>query len=266
MLFHQVDVNAAYAEERGSERRGTSLREWWEDVQFLICRPRPDAAVRLASTLKGGDNGVNHNHNDLGAFTVLVGNRELLTDPGAEVYTERTFSSRRYESDLLNSFGHPVPVVAGQLQPPDKDEHSTGVGADVSSRTVETAFTDAEDRVVLDLRGAYRVPTLERLTRTFIHCRAGAGRVEVVDDVAFSTPEDFETALLTYGQWTRGPDESIRVTDGNAGLDVVVSTGEGELLFDHCIIDESARPTRLRWRFAKPVARGRLRLQVTPVE
>jgi hypothetical protein len=261
VLFHQVDVNDAFA-----ERREAGLREWWEDVQFLICRPRPEAGVRLASTLKGGDSSVNHNHNDLGTFTVLVGNRELLTDPGAEIYTERTFSSRRYESDLLNSFGHPVPVVAGQLQPPAKDEHTTGIGADVCSRVVETSFTDDEDRVVLDLRGAYRVPTLQRLTRTFTHCRAGDGSVEVIDEVEFSTPEDFETALITYGEWSRQPDGAIRVTDGNAGVDVVVSTCGGQLLFDHCIIDESATPTRLSWRLAEPLARAGVRIQVTPVE
>ncbi|MDB6028847.1 MAG: hypothetical protein JWM68_5070, partial [Verrucomicrobiales bacterium] len=40
----------------------------------------------------------------------------VLVDPGSEVYTGRTFSSNRYESDVLNSFGHDVPVVAGKLQ------------------------------------------------------------------------------------------------------------------------------------------------------
>lgn len=266
VLFHQVDVERAFAHQRGSTReQGAGLREWWEDVQFLICRPRPDAAVRLASTFKGGDNSVNHNHNDLGTFTVLLGGRELLTDPGAEVYTARTFSPRRYEGDLLNSFGHPVPVVAGQLQPPGRDEHTAGIGADICSRIVETSFTDDEDRVVLDLRSAYRVPTLQRLTRSFTHCRTGNGAVEVIDDVEFSTPQDFETALITYAEWTRRPDGSIRLTDGDAALDVLVSSGDGELVFDHCVIEESSTPTRLSWHFSEPTARARVHIQVRPV-
>lgn len=31
----------------------------------------------------------------------------MLADPGSEVYTSRTFSDKRYESNVLNSFGHP---------------------------------------------------------------------------------------------------------------------------------------------------------------
>ena len=143
-------MHHSYALEQGS-----GLREWWEDEQFLICRPRPGASLRLASTFKGGHNGVNHNHNDLGAFTVMIDDRELLVDPGAEIYTARTFSRHRYEGDLLNSFGHPVPVVAGQLQPPGADEYTKGIGTDIRARVVATCFSELEDRVTLDLRKAH---------------------------------------------------------------------------------------------------------------
>ncbi|MBT3344124.1 MAG: hypothetical protein HN712_01175 [Gemmatimonadetes bacterium] len=259
VLFHQVDVDAAYevAHEGG-------LRDWWEDVQFLICRPRPDADVRLASTLKGGDNSVNHNHNDLGSFTVLIGDQELLTDPGAEVYTERTFSPRRYEGDLLNSFGHPVPVVDGQLQPPEKDLYTRGVGEDVFSRVLETSFTDEEDRVILDLREAYRVPALDRLTRTFSHRRTGSGTVEVVDDVRFTAPSDFETALITYAPWSLQPDGSLRIGDDGGALIVTVSSDAGELVFHHCVIEESSTPVRLSWHLPAPVTSARILIRATP--
>ena len=265
VLFHQVDPARAFADERpATGQQLSTLREWWEDVQFLICRPRPDATVRLASTFKGGDNSVNHNHNDLGTFTVLLGNRELLTDPGAEVYTSRTFSPQRYEGDLLNSFGHPVPVVAGHLQPPGKDEHTVGIGADICTRVVDASFSDREDRVTLDLTRAYRVPTLHRLARTFIHNRAGGGSVGVVDEVEFSAPETFESALITYAAWTLQPDGSLRVSDGDDALDVLVSSPDVELLFDHCVIKESTTPTRLSWRVASPVQQARIRIRVIP--
>jgi hypothetical protein len=45
-----------------------------------------------------------------------LGDRPVLLEPGVETYTARTFSRRRYESQLLSSFGHPVPVVAVKLQ------------------------------------------------------------------------------------------------------------------------------------------------------
>lgn len=260
VLFHQVDVRAAYAVEQGSR-----LRDWWEDEQFLICRPRPEADVRLASTFKGGDNGVNHNHNDLGTFTVLLGERELLTDPGAEVYTERTFSAQRYEGALLNSFGHPVPVVAETLQPPEVGEYTVGVGGDIRCALVETRFSDDEDCVVLDLTGAYRVASLQQLTRAFTHCRQGEGHVEVVDTVQFSQPEAFETALITYAWWALQDDGAVHVSDGDACLEVTVSSDDGDLSFDHSVIEESSTPTRLCWRFDKPVAQASVRMQIKPV-
>lgn len=257
VLFRQVDFRKTLAFERS-----TGLREWFEDVQFLICRPRPDAPVKFASTFKGGHNGVNHNHNDLGAFTVLIGNREVLTDPGAEVYTDRTFSSRRYESDLLNSFGHPVPVPAGQLQAPGKDEHTANFGSQFKAVVVETAFSDDADRVVLDLRQAYQVATLVKLTRSFTHFRSGEGKVVVVDEVAFSRAETFETALITYGDWQVGEDGTIRISLEGAAVEVKVSSHDGELVMSHCRIEESSTPTRLSWAFREPVESARVVMEI----
>ena len=88
---------------------------------------RPGAPIKTPSfvlALKGGHNGELHNHNDVGSYTLALAptsgkNAEMKfvsRDPGGEVYTARTFSSRRYEGQLLNSFGHPVPRVAGTLQ------------------------------------------------------------------------------------------------------------------------------------------------------
>jgi len=243
----------------------SGLREWFDDVQFLICRPRLGSEVPLASTFKGGHNGVNHNHNDLGAFTVLIGDRELLTDPGAEAYTGRTFSHRRYESDLLNSFGHPVPVVAGQLQAPGKDESRAGFGSAFKASMIETAFSEDEDRMVLDLREAYRVETLTRLTRSFTHFRSGPGWVRVVDEVAYSRPEAYETALITFGDWTEAEDGTVRIDLDGVSLEVKVTSDDGELLRSACRIEESSTPTRLSWAFREPVESARIVIEVKPV-
>jgi hypothetical protein len=98
LLFHQVDPEAAFA---GAPV--VAIREWFEDVQFLICRPWRRSDSSLAATFNGVHNGVNHSHNDVGAFTVVVGEVELIVDPGKETYNARTFSRKRYESGLLNS-------------------------------------------------------------------------------------------------------------------------------------------------------------------
>ena len=66
--------------------------------------------------MKGGHNAEMHNHNDVGSYTVVIGDQPVLADPGTEIYTKRTFTEHRYDSPVLNSYGHPVPVIGGQLQ------------------------------------------------------------------------------------------------------------------------------------------------------
>jgi hypothetical protein len=262
ILFHQVDLDELYQLENANI---DNEKDWFEDVQFLVCRPRKDANVKLAATFKGGHNGVNHNHNDLGTFTVLVGKNELLTDPGAEIYTARTFSQNRYQSDLLNSFGHPVPVVAGQLQVPKKDAHTAGYGSHAYATVLEASFTDDVDQVVLDIAKAYEVETLTKLIRTFVYDRANNGSVEVIDEVAYSTAESFETALITYSEWSHNEDGSIRISADGSAIDVVVSSDAGELAFSSCVIEESSTPTRLSWSFKEPVVEAKVTIEVKPV-
>jgi hypothetical protein len=259
LLFHQVDINHSYA---GPEARGP--REWFEDVQFLISRPGPNPKTRLAATFKGGHNGANHNHNDLGTFTVLVGREELLTDPGAEIYTKRTFSIHRYEGDLLNSYGHPVPVVAGELQFPDRTYHRTGYGRDAYTLVVDSSFTAERDRVVIEMDRAYRVPSLMNLIRAFTYDRRGAGSVEIWDKVKYSEPQSFETALITYGAWDWDEKGVLRVSQGDEAIEVEISTEDGDLEFTHCVIRESSTPTRLSWHFKDPVEEASIRFLVKP--
>ena len=67
-------------------------------VQVLIQRPRRERAYAPASA------------------AAMPRPHLIALDAGGEDYTSRTFSSRRYESQALNSFGHPVPRVAGAMQ------------------------------------------------------------------------------------------------------------------------------------------------------
>lgn len=239
-------------------------REWFEDVQFLICRPAEGSGSRLAASFIGGHNGVNHNHNDLGSFSVAMDGRYLICDPGYEIYTNRTFSSDRYLGRLLNSFGHPVPVVAGALQAPGPGEHRPGYGSDFRSVVLGTEFSESEDRVVLDLSRAYRVDTLKRLERTFRYIRSEIGAMEVTDEVVYARPELFETALITFADWHPAPDGSVIIGDADGAIRVTVETDAGALDFAHEVIRESSTPTRLSWRLTQPVAQATVRLVIRP--
>ena len=237
------------------------LRTWFEDAGVLICRPAPDAPGRLGVALKGGHNAEHHNHNDVGSFIVVVGDRPVLVDPGTEVYTARTFSSRRYESKVLNSFGHPVPLVAGKLQ---------RGGADARGRVLKADFTDARDSLVLDLRAAYDVPTLQRLDREFSYERGDVERLVVTDTVEFSEPERFEVALVTFGEWSQVSPSLLRVNDEGRAVDVELLTEGLEFGVTAEEIDEDVRigrkPTRIAIRIVQPVRAARLTMRISPVE
>ena len=138
-----------------------------------------------------------------------------ILDPGGEVYTARTFSKDRYKSNLLNSFGHPVPVVAGQLQRP---------GRDAQAVILARNFTAAADTLAMDLHSAYDVKELKTLTRTFVYRRAGPGSLTVTDDFAFSSPQSFGSALITYGQWQQASPHELPISAGPEMVRVSIDT------------------------------------------
>src|SRR6185312_2322167 len=198
---------------------------------------------------------VNHNHNDLGTFTVVLDGRTLVLDPGAEVYSFRTFSEQRYESQLLNSYGHPVPRVAGRLQE---------AGAEWRARVIIREFSPDTDRMVLDLRTAYDVPTLKKLEREFVFDRRGAGSVTIVDRVEFTAPAAFESALVTLGEVTMNG-AKIRLTDGAATLEAEVSVDGAKLEIVQDKINQPPHPTRIALRCRGEVSHATMKTVLRPV-
>ena len=172
------------------------LRSYFEQVGILVTRPAPGSGSTLAASIKAGGNG-NHSHNDVGSWSVALGAEQPVGDVGRPPYTSKTFSKERYTIRAFNSYGHPVPVVAGELQ----QEART-----IRPVVLATRFSPDADEISIDLAPAYAVKPLTSLTRTLRHERAGGGRVSVEDRFGFSSAEHFETALTTLGDWQRLPD------------------------------------------------------------
>ena len=250
LLFGQFDPDRAY--ELPAPR---SPREWFDDAQFLICRSTRGKSVQLAATFKGGHNGVNHNHNDLGTFTVMIDDQDMIVDPGGEEYTNRTFGPNRYDGDLLNSFGHPVPVVAGQMQVP---------GEESFARVIRTDFSGTADVVELDLTRAYRVGSLRSLKRTFAFNRTEIPFIAVTDEVLFSQPESFELSLITFAGWSVTEDGVVilRAPPGGGAIEIRFET-DAPLEIGSDLIRESSTPTRLSISFAKPISNACVETLIT---
>ncbi len=172
-------------------------------AQMYVMRPgKSEMPFRLG--VKGGDNGEFHNHNDVGTYALFIGDRQLSGDPGGTVYTAQTFSPRRYENKIINSYGHPVPVLNGVLQ---KE------GGKFGGKMRETLFSRDCDTVVLDILGAYDIgeAKTKSLVRTFVYDRA-AKRVSVTDKVEFEGVGRFSVPVITAGTLTKVADGTYRLS------------------------------------------------------
>jgi hypothetical protein len=237
------------------------LRSWFEDAGLYVGRPGPGGGAVMGVAFKGGCNAEHHNHNDLGSFVVASRGRVLLTDPGSEHYTSRTFGPNRYDSNVLNSYGHPVPRVAGRLQ-------RDGFEARAPVKIIK--FDDEQDLVVYDLRRGYDVPGLKKLERTFLFSRRGGGCLTVTDEVRFAQPQDFEVALITFDTWRQvAPDRLIVCDDGNAlRVDLRVEGGAFGISAEQ--IEEEVRaptrPTRIAIALKDAVIHAIMEVSIAPMD
>jgi hypothetical protein len=234
---------------------GGSVRTWFADAGVLICRPA-NRGNGFAAVLKGGHNAEHHNHNDVGSFIVVLDDQQVIIDPGSVEYTSKTFSKERYTIKKLSSYGHDVPRVAGLEQMP---------GRNAEAKILRTNFTDEQDSLMMDLASAYPVKQLEKLHRSFVYSRKDRGWLEVTDEVEFSEPNVFETALITYGSCKKIDPKTLEITAGSQTLRVELQTGDTSIeIADEIIESTKGSPLRIAIRFAEPVKKGRITMRISP--
>jgi hypothetical protein len=242
------------------EAAASPLRTWFRDGGVLLCRTQPGSQPAFGAALKGGHNGENHNHNDVGSFSVVAGKSMLICDPGAEVYTARTFGPHRYDSKVLSSFGHAVPVVGEQLQ---------RTGADARAVVRKEEFNDAMDTLALDIRSAYAVTNLQRLDRTFVFRRGKAPSLEVRDEAGFGTPQKFESALITWGKWQQVSTNTVEIRDGADAVCVTIDTrGQAFKVRSETInedVTSRSKPVRIAIALEAPSTNAFVGLRIAPV-
>ncbi|MBE1878733.1 heparinase II/III domain-containing protein [Myceligenerans pegani] len=151
------------------------------ETQVALARSRPGSAEGVAVFVKGGHNGENHNHNDVGEVLVALDGMPVVVDAGKPTYRAGTFGEGRYEQWPMRSAWHNVPLIRGR-------EQSPGPEFAARSMTVAAPGADAAWTARLDLAGAYgargsswwREVTLDR----------AAESVTVRDDWSFADDED----------------------------------------------------------------------------
>ena len=194
----------------------------------------------LSVGLKGGHNDEFHNHDDVGSYNIAIGDTIVTGDVGGEVYTRRTFSKDRYESKVLNSYGHPVPRVNGHLQ---------GTGRQYRASVIEATAGEKCDRFTLDLTRAYDCPELVSLVRSFDIDRSG--KIVITDKVKFLKPSSFEDPILTLGEYEgveaaeSGDGVSGRIRESKATLAFSIKASGACDRFEETIENPSRRSPRL---------------------
>jgi hypothetical protein len=230
----------------GEVQEDSELRHEFSSAGILIARATENNPNRLAFGIKAGHNYEHHNHNDIGSYIVSLGGKTPLVDPGGEVYTSRTFSSRRYDSKVINSFGHAVPRINGVLQQ---------TGSSARGMVVEKSFSEEEDRLAIDLSSAYPVEGLRELTRKVFFNRTDGklngerhpgGQLLVLDHAVLDNSGTFETALITFSAII-----NITNTDRAEVFELLIGNDAKEAVYVTVRLQNGENPLELQYELTE---------------
>ena len=230
-----------------------TLQTYYGDSGVLVSRPAP--GQDFAVTIKASGN-TTHSHNDIGSFVIGMDHTQPVGDPGGPgFYNGATFGPHRLDFKLMNSFGHPVPEIGGNLQ-----LDATTVKANVTAH----AFSDAEDSITIDMTNAYKVAELNKVTRTLVHSREGNGSVKITDDFELTGPSEIIESIPTHGTWEKVDDHTLLIKYEDAAVKAVVSAS-APFTFGETKVDEYRNPfTRIEVHV--PLAgSGKVAVTYTPV-
>lgn len=234
----------------------TELRSYFDQAGVLTVRPGKGPGLDMGVAIKGGNNNEHHNHNDIGSFSVVIGDEVLMGDPGIIPYTSKTFGPERYTYKTIASYGHPVPLIAGKEQMP---------GVSAKANVISTSFTDGQDKLVMDIAAAYPVKELKKLEREFTYNRKPEGFLTVKDNFTFNNHQTYETALITRGSWKQINTHQIEITGKKDKLFVTIES-ENEFEIKSEELSEGGKPyTRLAIRLTKSVKEGAISMIFKPV-
>ena len=195
---------------------------------------------------------------------VAYGDVPLVADPGMENYTAKTFSPHRFESMMMNSYGHSVPYVGETLQKG---------GPESEGKILETHFTDEQDTLKMDLTSGYPVPGMVRVVRTYVFHRAEPS-VEIIDEADFTKPTAYGSAVVTLSHWLENGLGSFLIDEKGYAVAATVTVEQAEPAGTR--IENKAepitgflqypetKPTRLGVNLSQPVTHVTLRTRIVP--
>jgi hypothetical protein len=236
-------------------------------VEWMISRASPENPDDLVLAAIGGNNGENHNHNDIGNIIIHYRGESLVADLGAPVYDKGFFSSERYTYLCARSLGHSVPLVNGCEQRTGKD----------AAAVFETTHTEAADSFRADITTAYppEADLASLVRKVSLHRDSAAGSIEMEDVAAFNhPPKSFENALITFCEVDQSQSGKVTLRGEKGALEVEYDAGAVKV----AVQEFSSAEAKLRIAARHPTVRRvafeaknsrietRIRLEFKPVE
>jgi len=151
-------------------------------LEIAGTREGNELAKGLYLGFKGGHNGENHNHNDVGSIIVFSDDKPIFLDAGAGTYTSKTFSRLRYTIWSMCSDYHNCATFNGVTQQAGPQAHSS-----------DTVYDKETGKMTLNLATAYPAEAnLESYTRS---AELVNSVITIEDDVVF---KDDGKVMLSY--------------------------------------------------------------------
>jgi hypothetical protein len=229
--------------------------------------PEARAADGMAVSLRLGGSQA-HAHDDAGSWGITVGPVYLAGDLGAPTYTADTFGPKRRENRLVNSWGHPVPVVDGQLQ-----QDATRVRAEWlqapcnTSNGGPTGRTNPSDQLTqarINLLPAYAISGLAQLERRFAYRSDGVGTLTISDHLRSTEARRFESAFVSPAEPVMQPHGFVLRQGGRTVHVQVASSADFELVHERVTSDTNNIFSRVAVRLLRPASRACVAWTLTP--
>ena len=223
---------------------------------MVISRGNQKAPFSIA--VKAGHNAENHNHSDVGTYILVLNSDIMAGDIGAPSYTAGAFSK---DNPARSSWGHPVPRIDGILQ---------SNGREFAGTITTTEFTKNKDKVVMDIKAAYEIPSLKSLTRSMENDKSGFGTITIKDSFSTTKPITFGIAIMTLNTYDIIDDNTVILTSKNQKVKAeIIGTGASIKITDEIVpvkkLREGAPAYRIGIDFTKPMSEGSITIKYTPV-
>lgn len=246
----------AFIGDTSKEARELPDYSYFDDFGMVISRGKQETPFSIA--IKAGHNAENHNHSDVGTYTIVLDKDIIAGDIGAPSYTAGAFSP---DNKARSSWGHPLPLVGNTLQ-------SNGIVFKGVIKT--TTFTKTEDKVVIDIKPAYEVAALNSLVRTITNDKTETGSITILDMFSASEPITFGTALMTLSDYEIIDSKTIILNSENQKVKVEVTSDTGTFVIKDEVVPvahlrEGGPAYRIGIDCIEPTTNGSIEINYTPV-